>query len=500
MNEPASGFWTRARRFFLQGGVWRIDERPLRWPLRQGIRVVRFCWSVATAFKNHSGQLHASALTYYTLFAIVPMLALGLALARVFGGEQIARREMHKQLDAWLGQMPAAQAHPSLSTLPATLPPGVQPPPATCPPESATQEGPLAVPPPAAPDRQPAENFRQRFVELEDKLFSQIDRLGLGTLGGIGVIGLLWMVIGMLGRVETSFNTVWGVVHGRNLWRRFTDYLTVVMIVPFLAVAASTVPVMDLVTKHAAAAGVSAGSIQAVAGLVLFKRAIVLLLATLAFTCLLVFMPNTRVRFVPGLIGGIFTAVAFTAWLKVCTLMQLNIAKYSILYGSFAVLPILLAWVYVSWEIMLIGAEVTCAIQYSAAVSPDRSQRASPRSRLLLALALCAQAARAMRERGAPFDAHRFVVEHRLPIRLSQLLLADLVSAGLLAEVRHHPGRYLPCIEPEKLTVADVTRCILDRGLAPEDLGLHRLNEGILAAGIELDRGLDQVLGRPVAP
>jgi membrane protein len=260
------------------------------------------------------------------------------------------------------------------------------------------------------------------------------------------------------------------------------------------------VPVVDLLARHAAVAGVSAHSIHTVAGALWVKRLIVLGLGTLAFSFLLLFMPNTRVRLFPAFAGGLFTAVFFTAWLKICTLMQVGIVKYSLIYGGFALLPILLAWVYVSWQIVMLGAQIACTLQYGVLCPTDRHGRqASPRSRLMLAWALCAEAVRSMRDHGEPFDVEEFIALRQLPARLTRALAADLVEAGLLAEVAGHPGSYLPCRDPDKLTVADVARHILDDGLSPAELGMHHLQADVVDMGQQFEQELGRVLDRPVA-
>jgi membrane protein len=479
MTAKAKVGWYGRLLHFLSRGMWQIDvtarpgwQRPLLWALR-------FVWSVYKGFEANVGALHASALTYYTLFAIVPVLAVGLALARVFGGEEIARREIHQHVIGFIVGIDDEAA--------------------------LTNATPSATNTVAATGGEPDDlqhmnrEFAERVVAVENKLFSQVNRIGLGTLGGIGLVGLLWMVIGMLKRVEESFNAVWGVVRGRSTWRCFTDYLSVVLIVPLLAVAASTVPVVDMLSRPAAAAGVSAASIHTVVGSLWVKRSIVLGFATLAFTFLLLFMPNTRVRVLPAFVGGLFTAIFFTAWLKICTLMQVGIVKYSLIYGGFALLPILLAWIYVSWEIVMLGAHIACTLQHGAVCPTDRHGRqASPRSRLLLALALCAGTVRSVRESGEPFDAEEFIVMHHLPARLTRSLLAELVEAGLLAEVANRPGFYLPCRDPERLRVADVAGHIMDDGLSPAELGMHHLHPDIVAVGHELETEMARVLDRPV--
>jgi membrane protein len=334
---------------------------------------------------------------------------------------------------------------------------------------------------------------------VEDKLFQQVNRLGLGTLGGVGLVGLLWMVVSMLQRVEESFNAVWGIAQGRSAWRCFADYLSVVMILPLLAVAASTVPVIDVLARNALVAGVPADSLRTVVGALWVKQAIVLGFTTLAFTFLLLFMPNTRVRLLPAIVGGLFTAVCFTGWLRICTLMQVGIVKYSLIYGGFALLPILLAWIYVSWQIVMLGALVSCTLQYGAVCPTDRMGRPmSPRSRLLLALELCAGAVRAMREQGVALDTEALIVARHLPARLTRALLTDLVNAGLLAEVAGQPGRYLLCRDPAQLTVAEVARYVWEDGLSPAELGLHHLDLSVVAAEQLLESEMARALAQPV--
>lgn len=469
------GFYARIQRY-LNEDIWRVDDQTCSWRQRCWVQFVRFCWSVRKGFQIHANMLHASALSYYTLLTIVPLLALGLSLARVFGGEEIARRAIDRQIVEWVGNGDSASASVETPKAHHAVQGHVAP---------VHHEQPLDA----------NDDFAQRVVTLIHTVFNQADRLGLRTLGGIGLIGLLWMTIGMLARVEASMNTIWGVTQGRPFWRSCTDYLSVVLIVPTLVLAASTVPVMDLIARHASAvAGVSAGSIKTVVGSLFVKKAIILLFATLACSFLLSFMPNTHVRPGPTLAGGFFTAVLFTGWLRLCALMQIGVAKYSLLYGSLAMLPILMAWVYISWAIVLVGAEVTCILQYGT-ICPTAGRRrlASPRTRLALLLTLSAEAARTLREQGIPFDSEAFIAARHLPARLSRNMLKELVSAGLFAEVSGRSGFYLPCRDLDSFTVADLAKYVLDDGLSAEEVGLHRLDGNIMALTAAMERPFEDL-------
>jgi len=466
MKSNRRGAWARVRHF-CSHDIWDLAPAGLPLPKRLALRLTRFVLAVWRGFVHDECSLHASALTYYTLMAIVPVLAMALALGRVFGGNDLARVQLERflveRMDS-LQQMAVA---------------------------GAGAVGPQS-------DNRVLADFIAQFQFVIGQIFEQIEKVSFGTLGGLGAVALIWMVIGVLGRVESSFNRVWGVTSGRSLWRKSTDYLFVVLIVPFLITAASTIPVVDWVTRGMG--GAAGETLRAVAGCAILKKTLALVFGTLTFTFLLVFMPNTRVRAWPALAGGALTAVLFEAWLKLCAMLQIGIVKYSALYGGFAVLPILLMWVFTSWEIILMGAEFAFALQNGDTCRMETAAgRASPYARLLLAVAFCAEAARAVRDRGAAFMAENYALERQVSARLTQDVLRDLVNAGVLARVEGEGGAYLPCRDLTGLSVADVARIVLHDGAPPQALGLNKLDQSVLSIGVNLEAGLDRALSQPVS-
>lgn len=451
---------------FLSHGMWDVVPATLPASRRVALQALRFIFAVGRGFRQNHNELHASALAYYTLMALIPVVALALALGRVFGGGEMVKKQFAAHLGSFLGQM-AAQSGAA---------------------DEAARSAALAF----------ALQLEGRAVQL----FDQINTISFGTLGGIGAVALIGMVIGLLGRVEVSFNLIWGVPASRTLWRKFTDYLSVVLILPFLVIAASTVPVLDLLARGANTVGGAAvaDTVRTVVGSPLLKQALVLGMGTVTFSFLLIFMPNTRIRLAPGIAGGFLTALLFGVWLIVCARLQVGIAKYSALYGGFALLPILLMWVYTSWQIILLGAEVTFALQHGATCRMESAAgRASPYTRFLLAAAFCAEAARAVREQGQAFDADAFALHRRVSTRLSQDVLGDLTRAGVLARVEGRNGRYLPCRDFSVMTVAEVAKTIWSDGTPPNELGLQRMGEPILKLGPKLLEALDGALAVPVA-
>ncbi|MBQ4471336.1 MAG: YihY/virulence factor BrkB family protein, partial [Kiritimatiellae bacterium] len=192
----------------------------------------------------------------------------------------------------------------------------------------------------------------------------------IGTLGWIGFMFLLWTVISSLGMVEVSFNHIWNVNKPRPIWKRAYMYLFISIIVPVLVALAMSLPILGIVKNVIVAVLGSSWLTKWVGdGLIwLIDSSFVRLgfafcMASLNFAFLFYMMPNCKVPFKPAFLGGLVTAILYGGWMKVCAIAQVGIAKSSALYGSFAIFPIVLAWMYMSWEIILLGANMAYAFQ-----------------------------------------------------------------------------------------------------------------------------------------
>jgi membrane protein len=188
-------------------------------------------------------------------------------------------------------------------------------------------------------------------------------------------------------------------------------------------------------------------------------------------------MPNTKVRWGPGAIGGVLTGVLFVLWLWACAAMQVSVAGYSRLYGSFAVIPILLAWLFMSWQIVLFGAEVSFAMQNHATYRMESgARRASAEARVAMALAVVLDAARGFTQGGGPFESARFAREQGVSVRFLNEVVDELAQAGILAAVSGGDGgRYALLRAPDALPAREVAAVMLRTGATPASLGLTRL-------------------------
>ena len=464
---------------FLRRGQWQVRADRLPWPRRVALKALRFFSLVIDGFRRNQCPLHAASLTFYSLMALVPVLVLALALTRTFGGGEFARKQMDSHVNAWLAQFEQSVETDSGSE-----------------PEAADEEE-------KASRRERLEmvqSFTAQVKDVTGQLYERVENINFGTLGGIGLVMLLWAAVGMLGKVEKSFNAVWGVEHSRPWIRKFFDYLGVILILPFLITAVSSVPVASKVMAmmDKTVGGATAETFRSLLNSAFFKTGTMLALGTLAFAFVLGFMPNERVKVKPALIGGFVTIVLFSAWLKLCTMLLWGIAKYSALYGGFAVLPILLMWVQMSWQIVLLGAEIAFAAQNrDTYILEQYATDASLRARLMLALALCAEAARQAKagEGGGPFAAEAFAKAKGIPHRFVREVLETLTQKRIFAEVAGEPGQYLLYRCGDSMTVADIVSMFLDNGEMPSTLGLDSLGP----KAVSLDSTINGVIGKHLA-
>lgn len=388
-------------------------------------RVLRL---VGRGFRSDRCALHASALTYYTLMSLVPLLALGLSLARIFGCDDIAKGKVAQMISEFGAGFAANAANPS--------------------------------------GKEMSGEFIAHLNGYAERIFDQIGSISFGTLGGVGLITLILMSVTMLSKIEGSFNNVWHAAP-RGIWRKFADYVAIIIVVPFLIAAASTIPVVSAITDFTSGGtGIFAGTWFS--GILRFAAES--LLTVSVFTVILVFVPNAKVKFRAGVMGAVFTALLFFIWLKACTALQFGVVKYSRLYGGLAALPILLAWTYMSWEILFFGAELTFAIQHSESFFRDEGAATAPsRVKWKLAFAIAANLAEKLEGDGGPFDVRAFASKERISIRLA-IDTADLLSnAGIAAKTAD--GQYVLALTPGKITLNDIFSAVVDSGTKPEALG-----------------------------
>ena len=524
--------WLRRAATFATRDVWDVEVSALRGLHRFLVRLVRTVYLVGRGFRRNEVALRASSLTFVTMLSIVPVLALALSLAKVAtDGDHLrhyVKRQVHELVFA-----SAAIPMPNIPGAPATAdattehaedtegqaaeggteehgedgeglaadggttehtedtekpaaegePVGGTSSPSEPNPETDIQHSAFSIQHSsgadgagsAAPSAPEGVITEDTLLDLVDKGFDIVEQLNFGTLGGIGLLMLVWTVISVIGNVEQAFNRVWGVSETRPFFRKVTDYLAVVIILPFLAVAASSVPVLAALERKMASFDAAVG-LSRFAGFPVFRVLWVLVILSLGFCLVLRGAPNTHVRFRPALAGGFLAAVGFSVWLKLCLRLQIGVAKYSQFFGTFAAVPILLFWVYVSWMILLVAAEVSFALQNADTYHLESGWTApSQRARTLFAAALLRDLAHGMKEGGGPLDLVAWNREHRVSVRLVRDVAATLVRAGILAPVDGRHDVYAALVDLQSWTLGDLVRALASDGASAEELSVDDL-------------------------
>lgn len=418
-EEKKSGVAHRAWRFVSED-IWDVELSSLSRMRRFGVNAIRVIHLVFRGFVENECPLHASALTYSSLMAIVPILALALALLRGLGAAD--KLEM-KILEA-------------VTTMPA------------------------------------------QFQEIVNQILGYVRNTNFTTLGGVGLALLIWIVIDVLGRVEMSFNRVWGVAVSRSLLRKVSDYLSILMVVPVLIIAATTLnaTLTSPVIIHLVQEWLGPAQI-------IYSRLLSLtpfLVTCAAFIFLYKYMPNTRVNALPAVISGLAGGSLWIGWQWIYITLQIGISHYNAIYATLASIPIFLFWLYISWQIVLLGAEIGFALQnYATYKMEQRAHGASTRSRIMLALSIMSNAAQSMMINVPHFRVSAYARGHRIPVRLINEVVDQLVEANLLAEVAACDGSYVLLKVPDSIRVTDVINVMIQSGASPQSLGLDRLNPAI---------------------
>jgi membrane protein len=361
-----------------------------------GLRsAVGFVYAVVERFFADSCLLHASALTYTTLLSLVPLLALILSILSGLG----AQRTLEPLLLSRLALDPSSS----------------------------------------------------------ERLLSYIEHTNVTTLGTLGAVALLGTVISLLGSVENSLNHVFRVPSGRSWWRKATDYFSVVLLTPFLLLAAVGIT-SSLHEQALLRWALNTEVIGDLAVRVLRIAPYAINVGVLAILYLV--MPNRRPSLGAVLVGALLAGCVWQLVQSSYVALQIGFARYNAIYGALAQLPIMLVWIYVSWLVVLGGAEIAAVAELGAHVSGGRSP--SPTA-VALEMLLRAAHAFAAGERVEPITLAR---QLRIDGGRALAIAESLRGAGFLASVDGETG-YLLARDPAAIDLADVARLCPEAGAVP---------------------------------
>jgi len=294
-----------------------------------------------------------------------------------------------------------------------------------------------------------------------------VQRVNFKALGVAGLLGLILTAVMAIGSAEEAFNRIWGVSRGRSVWRRFSDYLSVLTVGPvlvFLAWQQSFKIARQMIVDTFSDVHIPAGFSQLLSEHV-WPSVFALFAFWLAFGFIYIFLPNTHVKLRCALGGGLVAGFLWQVSQWAYVQFQVGVAKYSALYGTLSALPIFLAWIYLSWVILLLGAEVTYCLQNYRRLSQEfLDVDLSIKDRESLGIWMAARVVESFVNGTLRWNVGRFSDVLRLRDSVTRSVLAPLLAKGILVTLAGEEGDIVPGRDPAALHISDVLRAVHEVG------------------------------------
>lgn len=381
-------------------GVWSDSRK------KTSVRIVKTINLTVQSFMNRDLQIKSMAITYQTIFAMVPALAMLLAISKGFGFQELVQNELFTYF----------------------------------------------------PSQSKAIGTALGFVD------SYLAEASSGVLVGVGLIVLLWTVISLLSNIEDAFNNIWDLKSNRNIIQKVRDYIAIFLLVPILMILSSGI---SLFMSSTLLAVVPFGFMTPLINVLLEFLPVVLTWA--AFTLCFWLIPNTKVSFKYAAISGLLCAVAFEVLQVLFLGGQIYVSKYNAIYGSFAFLPLLLIWLQLSWLLLLSGCGLTYALQniFSYNFFDNITSVSQDYYRKVLLVTTAVIYRRFHAGLSAPTRNNLSQI-YGLPISMVSSIAIKLIQAGLVQfnsvlNEDEDPG-LVPTTDTDKITVKDVVNRVEKEG------------------------------------
>ncbi len=394
---------------FLTKDIWRISLSQYSTGKSFMIRQLRIIILAFHKFGKDKCQLRASSLTYYTLLAIVPVVALAFGVAKGFGLEKLLEKQLLERI------------------------PG-------------------------------NEEVLIQIITFAQQL---LDTTKGGLIAGIGVVILFWSAIKVLNHIESSINDVWEIEKARPMGRKLSNYFAILFICPILIILSSSVTVfintkITLITEQVAFLGFFSPMI-----FFMLKLLPYCLIWTL-FTLIYILIPSTKVNISSGVISGIVAGTIYQGAYWAYIVFQVGVSRFNAIYGSLAAFPLFLVWLQLSWLILLLGAEYSFAQQNSekSELGPD-SLDISLHFKKILSLQVAYLVIKQFQKGEKPLTVKKITHLLKLPFHLAIQIMHELVQSEVISETVDHDNHVMafqPAVDINMLTVKYIIDALELRG------------------------------------
>jgi membrane protein len=409
---------------FFTHGLWSIDTDSLGRLKKSLVRALRLIFIVTRETTQGELNLRAMSLVYTTLLSIVPLLAVSFSVLKSFGAHNVAE--------------------PMLNRFLAPLGP--------------------------------------QGTEITRMVIGFVDKMKVGVLGSVGLALLMYTVISVIYKMEGSLNFIWRVSKPRTLARRFSDYMSVLLIGPILIFSA-----MGLTGAVKSNAFVVKLLSLGPAGMVFYviSNLLPFIMTCAAFTFVYAFMPSTKVKVRPALVGGLCAGLLWEASGWAFASFVASSTQYSAIYSGFAIVVLFMIWLYWSWLVFLAGAAVSFYAQHPELLTLTKEGSLSGRLREKTALSIMYLAGYNHYHDKPPWTLETLAGRLRLPAEAVEELLAALCRNRLLLKTSDEPPGYVPARDTETITLGEVVDLARSSGEEPRvmDKKLTSVPEVEMVAG-----------------
>ncbi len=419
-----------------------LNINPLKYspPRRFLIRTLQIFVAMVRDATDGQLSLRAMSLVYTTLITLVPLLALSFSVLKGF--------EVHKEIETSLLLMLQALGE-------------------------------------------------EKAKEVTAYIIGFVDNIKVGVLGAVGLALLIYAVISLMQKIESAFNYIWRVGENRSLAKRFSDYLSVLLVGPLLiflsAGITTTIRHSDFIT-----------SIEETFALTVIYEFISWLIPWIVmaagFSFIYMFMPNTKVKMKAALAGGLFAALVWKLMGWIFSVFIANSASYVAIYAAFATLIILMIWLYLSWLVILMGANISFYAQNPRFVKISRGElEISPRMQKSIALGVISIIGNAFYKEEQQKTAEEISVQLNMPILAVQKIISILEESSIITSNRQDPPTYFPAKPFDTTHISDVLKEIDNHGedeqINPENISLpDKISELIN----ELNKSNDKITNKNI--
>lgn len=401
------------------------------------VRALRLIYAIVNDVMKGQLSLRAMSLVYTTFISMVPLLALSFSVLKGFG--------VHNQVQPFLENL--------------------------------------------------LEPLGDQGAQVTNNIIDFVDNIEVGVLGAIGLCLLVYTVIGLMQKIEDSFNYIWRIDRDRSFSQKFSDYLSALLIGPlFIFLSAgltTTIRNFEIIEQLGLTSTVDAA-------LNILGVFLPFIIMTLAFTAIFIFMPNTRVKFVPAFLGGAFTAFMWKTMGFIFSTLIATSASYVAIYAAFATLILFMIWVYLAWFVILIGSSIAFYLQHPRYIHIGRQGTTlSIRLQEALALSVMYLIGKDFYNDKNDWDAVALSNELNMPVSTVNQIIDILIAEGLIAKTSDNASTYIPAKPLDKIS----SKTILDALRKHHECGaltLDRVNipKEVKAILVDLHAGEKQSIDR----